>query len=295
MLQKKLKRCRLYNMKPKRLFLFASYDKNGIIDDALIHYVKSIARFGDIVFVMDSDCADTELNKIQSYALYTSGTRHNEYDFGSYKRGFIWASENLNLSDYDYVYMINDSMYGPLFDLSGYFQKIESLSTDAFGMVKNPHHRSPHIQSWFIGMRKSVFLSDWFRDFISNVRHHESKGTITILYEHGFTQQVIKHQLTWDCLYSAPRRSIYNHPKHFFKKKMPFVKKLCFARHYGALGRKLLYILNRTEPNLRNKFLDNAQRIYGTENINKMLTNNPLKIVWRNIKYTIHKLRTTGI
>lgn len=282
-------------MKAKRLFLFAAYDHDGIIDDALIYYIESLSLLGKIVFVMDSDCTDAELKKVQKYCVYAIGERHKEYDFGSYKRAYNWARKNLELSDYDFIYLVNDSMYGPLYKLSTYLEQMESLQTDAFGMVKNPHHTSPHIQSWFIGMRKSVFLSDWFYEHLQSVSHQETKCMITILYEHGFTKKLIENKLTWDCLYSAPKRSIYNAPKRLFKQKMPFIKKLCFSRHYGALGRQLLYILNHTEPNLRYYILSSARRTYGPDYINKMLTPNPFKIIWRNIKYTIHKLRTKGI
>ena len=44
-------------MSKKRLFLFAGYNKSGVIDPALIHYVKSLSEFGDIALVMDKDKA----------------------------------------------------------------------------------------------------------------------------------------------------------------------------------------------------------------------------------------------
>ena len=45
-------------------------------------------------------------------------TRHSEYDFGSYKRAYNWAQENLDTAEYEFVYLVNDSVYGPLFDLN---------------------------------------------------------------------------------------------------------------------------------------------------------------------------------
>ena len=76
---------------------------------------------------------------------------------------------------------------------------------------------------------------------------------------------------------------------------MPFVKKLAFSRHNGALGRQLLYILNHVSPTTRDAIMENANRVYGEQYISKILTRNPIKIMCRNIKYTIHKLRTEGI
>ena len=279
----------------KRLFLFAGYDKHGVIDDALIMYVRTLNKLGDVVVCMDSDCPQDELQKLNDITLYAMATRHGEYDFGSYKRAYNWARENLDISSYDFVYMANDSMYGPLFDLAPYLTTLESKNLDAFGMVKNPHKKSPHIQSWFIGMRKSVFMSEWFNDLLQSVKHHDDKGSVTILYEHGFTKRLIENNLSWDALYAAPGRSIYNRVKYFYKRKMPFIKKLAFSRHGGALGRQLLYILNHVSLDIRKGILQNANRVYGNEYISKILTRNPFKIMWRNIKYTIYKLRTDGI
>ncbi|MBP3316187.1 MAG: hypothetical protein J6L70_01125 [Alphaproteobacteria bacterium] len=279
----------------KRLFLFAGYDKHGIIDASLLMYVNALSKHGDVVLCMDSDCADSELKKLTKITLHAMATRHGEYDFGSYKRAYNWACENLDINKYDFIYMVNDSMYGPLFDLAPYFSDIESRNLDAFGMVKNPHKTSPHIQSWFIGMRASVFTSKWFKKLLQSVRHHDDKGSITVLYEHGFTKHLIENKLSWDALYSAPGRSIYNRVKYFYTHKMPFIKKLAFSRHNGALGRQLSYILDHVSPATRNAIMENANRIYGQEYISKMLTKNPFKIMWRNITYTIHKLRNDGI
>ena len=86
-------------MKPlKRLFLFAAFDKDNIVDDTLIYYIKALSKFGDIVFVMDNNLSTAEIQKISKIpnVLYTNATKHGEYDFGSYKRGYIWAQDIWN-------------------------------------------------------------------------------------------------------------------------------------------------------------------------------------------------------
>ena len=64
----------------KRLFLFAGYDARGVIDDALVFYIKNLSESGDVILCMDSDCPDSELNKIKQYTIARMGTRHGEYD-----------------------------------------------------------------------------------------------------------------------------------------------------------------------------------------------------------------------
>ena len=40
---------------PGRLFLFAGYDKDGIVDDALVYYVSALSKYGDVIVCMDND------------------------------------------------------------------------------------------------------------------------------------------------------------------------------------------------------------------------------------------------
>ena len=271
----------------KRLFLFAGFDANGIIDDSLILYVRALSKLGDVVLCMDSNCKTTKLKPL---VLHADGVRHGEYDFGSYKRAYIWTRDHLDLSKYDFTYMVNDSVYGPLFPLKKYLEKMESANTDAFGMVKNTKKSHPHIQSWFIGMRPSVFLSNWFNKFITDVKHQDSKGAITKLYEHGFTRNVVAHNGTWMCLYSAHNRDIYNRIKHYYRLKMPFMKKIAFTRHNGCLGPQISRVLKRTPSQMRNAIITNAQRVYGEQYVNDILSMGHITAFMRGLRYGIKKI-----
>ena len=279
----------------KRLFLFAGYNQAGKIDASLIYHVRALSQFGDIILCMDSDCTDTELKKIQPYCLHTSGAHHGEYDFGSYKRAYIWASENLDLSQYDFIYMVNDSVYGPLRDLSYFFATMEKMPHDAFGLVKKPHKYHPHIQSWFIGLTPSVFMTPWFNKFMHTIKKLPSKGEIIHMYEHGLSRLITAQNLTWECIYSAPRHSVYNLIKILYRMEMPFLKKSAFTRNHGALGGQLKYILKHISPELSNAILSSANDIYGPEYTKWLLTSNPFKIGYRNIRHAIHKIFIEGI
>lgn len=281
-------------MKTKRLFLFAGYSQKNLVDDALVYYVRELSKCGDVIVVMDCDCPNSELKKIQKYCLYTSGVRHGEYDFGSYKRAYIWATKNLNLTDYDFVYMANDSVYGPLYDIAPYLKQMESLTHDAFGIVCNPHKHHPHIQSWFIGMRPNVFTSKWFNEFMLSITKLPSKGAITRQYEQGFSKLLTIHNHCWSCLYTVRGRGVYNKIKKLYRQKMPFMKRVAFTRTHGALGGQILYVLNRISPNLHDAILNSVLDLYGTKYIGWLLTRNPLRIGYRKIRHMFHKLCSGG-
>ncbi len=282
-------------MKHKRLFLFAGYDINGVIDESLIYYLRNLSKYGDVVLYMDNDCDKSELQKIDKYTIFAGATHHGEYDFGSYKRAFCWAKENVNLSKYEFLYMVNDSVYGPFWDLQKYLIHMENMNTGAFGMTRCNNKQGDHIESWFVGMRQNVFMSSWFDEFINSVKHESDKGTITYMYEHGLTRLFDAHNISWDALYNAPGRSVYNRVKYFYKKHMPFMKKNAFIRHNGELGRQILYVLNHIPKKLHDAILENAIRVYGENTVTRLLTNNPVRIIWRRITYAIHKILTRGL
>lgn len=279
----------------KRLFLFATYDADGKIDASVVHYARAASHLGDVVMVMDSDADAKQLANVAPYTIHAAAMRHREYDFGSYKRAYIWAKENLNLADYDFVYLINDSVYGPMYDMAPVITELESRKLDAFGMVCNPNTRHPHIQSWFIGMRKSVFLSKWFDEFIQSVKQLDSKGMVTRLYEHRFSALVTEHGLKWDCKLTIKNRGAYNRVRYMYKNGVPFTKKMAFTRHSGRLGAQIAYVMRHADTHARDAVLENARRVWGAEYTRRLITRNPIKIAYRTIKHGIQKLIKGGI
>lgn len=276
--------------KINRLFLFAGYDPQCIVDDTLVYYVKQLSNFGDVVLYMDSDCPIQEIKKLQPHCLHAAAVRHGEYDFGSYKRAYLWATENLKLSDYDFVYLVNDSVYGPFFDLGEYFEKMESGDYGAFGMVEKIGGHNPHMQSWFIGMRPAVFLSKWFDEFIKSVKHEQNKSDVAVIYETGFTKKLKEHGIKYKCLYSVRGRGIYNKAYALYNKNMPFLKKVVFVRHDGGFGTQIKNILKRLSPALCEIILNSARRVYGDKVIDGILKRNVFANRIRQIKYGLKKL-----
>ena len=279
----------------KRLFLLAGYNAHGLIDESLIFYIQALAACGDVVLCMDSDCSAVELQRIAPYVLHATAQRHGEYDFGSYKRAYMYAADADILKNYEFVYMVNDSVYGPLMDIEPSLTRMEELNSDAFGLVYNGTSSRPHIQSWFIGMRKNVFLSPWYDEFMRNITRQNDKGAITYLYEQGFTEMLRTHGVKFSCLYDCPGRSVYNNVAALFRRGMPFMKKVAFTRADGALGNRILYILRNVSPDVRDMILASARRTWGDEYIKWLLTRNPIKITYRHIKHALRKIFIEGL
>lgn len=284
-------------MTKKRLFLVAAYDPTGVgtVDASLILYVRALAQHGDVVVFMDNDAPDSELKKLAPFVRHVDAKRHGEYDFGSYKRAYIWARDNLGLTHYDFVYLVNDSVYGPLYDIGPILDRMECLDTDAFGMAYKVHRSRPHIESWFMGFRPSVFDTSWFDEFVTSITKLPSKGDVIARYENGLTQTLRQAGYTTDGLYHVRGRGTYNRVAGLYRAGMPFIKKLSWRRRCGALGGQISYVLRRCDPQMRDAILGDAIRIYGIAFNKWFITRNPFKIGYRNVKHFIRKIFIEGI
>ena len=173
----------------KRLVIFAGYDKDNIIDDYVVYYIKELKKIADIIYVSDCDILENELTKITPYCIHIINGRHEEYDFGSYKRGYLYAYEKNILKDYDYLILCNDSCYGPFFNFQEIVENMESKNTDVWGIFKclKDKENDEHLQSYFFSFKQKVYLSEYFYNFIYSIKKENDKDDIVIKYEIGLS------------------------------------------------------------------------------------------------------------
>ncbi|MBO5833512.1 MAG: hypothetical protein J6R22_00985 [Alphaproteobacteria bacterium] len=212
---------------PSRLFIFAGYSCNGALGACLLYYLRRLSELGDIVFVMDSDAPSSELEKLSNIPniIYAHATRHGEYDFGSYKRGYAWARDNNRLKNYDWLYLVNDSVCGPLSDLGPMLDKLESSGADITGPVGNSDNIIPfHIQSWFVGLARGAFCAPWFDTFLGGVVAHADKQDIVLHYEVSLTQTALRNGASAYAVLPDAGRAMYSDIFNALRAGVPFVK-----------------------------------------------------------------------
>ena len=147
------------------------------------------------------------------------------------------------------------------------------------------------MESWFVRLNKKIFTSPWFDEFISNVKSEEYKYIITVKYEHGLTNLIQNHNCSWGGLYTYRGRYTYNNPLGLFKHGCPFIKKASFIRHNGDCGKQIKYILQHADFGAALSTIVSANRVYGENYMNWLLTGNPIEIFMRKIKYIIQKIK----
>ena len=53
----------------KMLAIFSSFDKDNIIDDYVVYYLKELSKFADIIFVADNYISKFQLDKFREYTI----------------------------------------------------------------------------------------------------------------------------------------------------------------------------------------------------------------------------------
>jgi lipopolysaccharide biosynthesis protein len=220
----------------KRLFLFAGYDKDGIVDDSDLIYLRALSKLGDIIFVADSVYIDGEIEKVREIPniINIEAKRHGEYDFGSYKRAYNYAVSNGLLNNYDWVYLVNDSVFGPLKPLEPILCDLENRGAGAIGLSyairRRGHPRydefPEYLQSFFVGLTRDVAASDYFAEFITGIKKHYDKMSLFFATEFMLTKVLKDNNVKIDALYTVPEGDdIFRAPLKMLTDGFPFIKK----------------------------------------------------------------------
>lgn len=188
------------NTPHKRYAVFAGYNKDGTIAPYVITYLKALNEITDgVVYIADSTLNESEEQKLKGLTIYTQHTRHNEYDWGSYKRGYNWLKRNGYLDKATELIFANDSTYAPL---GGSFKPMfeemnKKKELDFWGDSQNKAF-NPHIQSYFMVFRRPVFLNPAFRSFLNSVKHWEHSSEYITAYEIRLTPFLAEQGYKWD-------------------------------------------------------------------------------------------------
>ena len=177
--------------KTGRVAVFAAFSQDGTIPETTLYYLNGLREVVDnIVFVADNPLLPGEEGKIKDLVCMCNCERHGEYDFGSYKRGWQLCLSHRQLRNADEIVFCNDSCYGPVVPFSGMFKTMETRDVDFWGLAANRDIQW-HLQSYFWVLKRKVFTSKAFENFILGVSRKEGVKQVVLEYEVPFTQKMI--------------------------------------------------------------------------------------------------------
>ena len=172
----------------KRIALFAHYDQDGIIDDYVIYYLNGLQKVAQrILFASNCKLQDGEAAKLEGIAELVFAERHDEYDFGSWKRCFEYI--NYDLTGWDEVIVANDSCYAPITPLEDLFEKMEKVECDFWSPSAVISGKgSDHLSAYFVTFKCVTGMQAALYEFFSNVTHKPDYLDRVELFERGLSK-----------------------------------------------------------------------------------------------------------
>ena len=227
----------------KRAAVFAAYSPDGNIYEDVFSYLIELKKYVNyIIYITDNTSINEDsLIRVNNLVDEVIIERHEEYDFGSYKRGFKRLKNNIIFKSIDKLLFLNDSVIFQGNSLKKVFLK--ETNTKFYGLTWHAHgfypdtlnwDYLPHNQSYFLSIDKEIANTDWFSNFIDNIKKEDIKDNVIAKYEIGLSRLIEEHEYNLDCFYPKVNEwfepcgyylsqfSNYNQQRLFLKRK-PFM------------------------------------------------------------------------
>ena len=175
-------------MAVKRLCLFAGYNSNNIISDYVLYYLKELSKYADVYYCADQALSDEQKVRLEKIVKKAYGIEHKKYDFGSWAeliKRIGWKS----IRTYNELLLVNDSCLGGVFSLKYMFEEMDAKSLEAWSAAGNHF-----MMSFFVCIKRKVFLTKEFKTFFNNIKEENNKSIIIKKYEKGLDELLQKYQ-----------------------------------------------------------------------------------------------------
>jgi len=189
----------------------AHYDPDGVFDAHCVAALREYRKISRHVIVVST--STPALPSEANHLVDSFVCRENSgYDFGSWRAGIETLADP---AAFDEIVCVNDSVYGPLFDLAPAFRDPRIAAADFWGMClseqgtkRRGRTSCPHVQSWFFVMRRPLLKSAAFADFWRTVEPQACKDDVIDRYELGMTEHFARAGFQTAALYDARSRGV---------------------------------------------------------------------------------------
>ncbi|MGT2907649.1 rhamnan synthesis F family protein [Streptococcus dentiloxodontae] len=222
----------------KRLLLYVHFNKYNRVSSHVYYQLTQMRPlFSRVVFITNSTVSSEDQEKLRNQNLMDDFLQRSNvgFDFAAWRDGMNHVGFD-NLNDYDVLTIMNDTCFGPLWDIKDYYFHYENQAeTDFWGLTNNRATKqfNEHIQSYFITFKQAVLQSDAFHDFWENIQNHtdvqkviddyETQVTTTLL-EAGFQYQTIFNTINEPTEGMLHADFSYYNPTAILNHRVPFIK-----------------------------------------------------------------------
>ena len=244
-------------VKNRRTAVVSCFFADGCVPETLLFLLRGLKEVVDnIVLVGDCLIVPSEMDKLSDLVCHAEFERHEQYDFGSYKRGLRYARSHGLLDEdvADELVLINDSCFGPIFPFSESFDVMSKRPCDFWGYAGyQTAHVKKHISSFFLVFKRSVLDSGRLDDFLSRVEGKLDRGLVVMFFEIELTQYLADGGMLFETTTEDLESTIngFNYPLTFLRDyRVPLVKKKAFLRESQEDLNEVLRIIQENAPEI---------------------------------------------
>ena len=184
----------------KRMAIFVFYDFQGIVDEYVKYLLQSLNAVTDKIIIVSNGNLDKRAREELEVITEFIYERDNKgFDAGAYKDVFTSYLNNESFDQWDEMILLNDTCYGPVYPWQEVFEKMDRQNVDFWGMTKQECYKwndgatlPPHVQSYFLAVRKSVLLADSFHKFWEQMDYPDNLDNAILNFEVKFTNYFSK-------------------------------------------------------------------------------------------------------
>ncbi|MEO5795672.1 MAG: rhamnan synthesis F family protein [Rhodoferax sp.] len=192
------------NFDGQELCLFISHSVTPYIKPHVAHHVQALIKSGiHVILILNTDQPKFECQLDDwTHALAGLFIRENiGFDFGAWSHIYSIIYKD---SDPSHLYLINDSMIGPLSEsmFKGMLEKIRNSSVDMLGLTAN-HEPIFHLQSFFLIFSNKILHDQRFQSFFKSLWQLPTKDMVIDFYETRTTQLIQRLGYSTQALYTT--------------------------------------------------------------------------------------------
>ncbi|RSI00455.1 rhamnan synthesis F family protein [Streptococcus sanguinis] len=222
----------------ERILLYVHFNKCNHISGHVFYQLEQLKPlFSKIIFISNSPLTDEDKCRLrEDLGMADLLERDNRgFDFAAWRDGMNRLVFD-TLQNSDSLTLMNDTCFGPLWDLAPIYQRFEEDSqVDFWGMTnfRKTRYFEEHLQSYFVTFKQSVLKDKSFREFWSQVEDFADVQDVIDHYETQFTKRFVeagfRYQSLLDTRQEVARELLhpdfsYYKPLRILEAKVPFLK-----------------------------------------------------------------------
>ena len=241
----------IINTTTNRCAMFLYYDREGKVDDYVIYLLEGLKpHIEKLLVVCNGTLTEEGTKKLEAVADDLLFRANSGFDVGGYREGLFYYGFQ-ELQKYDEVILLNYTFFGPLYPFSEMFDAMNQRDVDFWGITRHykvdpdPYganrygYLPEHIQSYFLVLRNSFFMSDDYKEFIFNLKNPSSYIESICDYETIFAKHFEDLGYKWDTYMDTSEYEGYAYcPVMFYikdmieRKRCPIIKRRSFFTDY---------------------------------------------------------------